>query len=476
MWSDYLTPRSVEEALDLRTRYGDRARIIAGGTDVMVEVQRRHSSPDALIDITRLPGLGNIRLDSDGWIHMGALVTHNDVVASDLCRQRAFALTQACAEVGAPQIRNRGTVIGNVASASPANDTIPALSALGARVVTMNPNGGRRVPIDEFIVGPGRTVLEPDEIIVAATFPQLEDDQRSTFLKLGLRRAQAIAVTNVAVVLRWQDDLLTDARIALGSVAPTIVRASRTESALLGRPLTDETIRSATANLSDEVRPIDDIRGSADYRRYMAAILVRQALQRLASGAERAAVDGRPVKLWSDGHSGLSGVGVDGPRMHSRQGDEPIAVTINGEPVAVTGANDRTLSQVLRDIVGLSGTKEACWEGECGACTVLINGSAVVSCLVPGPQVHGHDITTVEGLGYPDGALHPVQQAFIDAGALQCGFCTPGFLVSGAALMNEVPAPTTADIKQAISGNLCRCTTYYPIVTALEHATREVPE
>lgn len=475
MWQAYFTPRSLDQALRLLHERQPAVRIIAGGTDLLPEIERGVRAPVAIIDLSCVPNLDYIYLDDQDYIHLGPLVTHNQVAGSRLCRERAFPLAKACWEVGAPQIRNRATLAGNLATASPANDTITPLWAFDAHITLRSVRGRRVLRCAEFFTGARATALAPDELIEDIAFPALNDHQTGIFLKWGLRRAQAIAVANVAVILTRQDATIVRARITLGSVAPTIIRATAAEQALAGQSLTPAIIARAAELAAAASRPIDDIRGSAAYRRYLVDLLTRQALTALIEGNECAAIPATPVMLWG-GTAGHVSVPIDPLPVHSVAGVEPIIVTINGERRAIYGANAKTLLRMLREDAGLIGTKEGCAEGECGACTVLVDGIAVMSCLVPAPYVHGRTVTTIEGLARTGAAgeleLHPVQQALIEHGAVQCGYCSPGILMSAAALFAECDHPGCAEIQQALAGNFCRCTGYYAIIRALEAAAR----
>ncbi len=475
MWQIYYTPHTLDETLQLLAENTEKARLVAGGTDLMVEIERGVRSPQVVIDVTHLAGLNQITLDNQNQIHLGPLVTHNQVVASKLCWEKAFPLVKACWEVGAPQIRNRGTVAGNLVTASPANDTITPLRALEASVTLQSLRGTRTLALADFFRGVRKTALGPDEMVVDISFPAMTEQQIGTFLKLGLRRAQAISVVNVAVVLTLAAETVTEARIALGSVAPTIVRASKAEQFLTGQTLTPEVIAQAGQLAAQAASPISDVRGSAKYRRYMVNTLTRNALEALAAKTEREAVPAQPVLLWGQSNGHLSQESHSA--THTEHGAEAIVATINGQTHTIHGANDKSLLRMLRENAQFIGVKEGCAEGECGACTVWLDGIAVMSCLTPAPQAHGRQIVTIEGLPglqSSDNGLHPLQQAFVEAGAVQCGYCTPGFIMSGAALMAERPQPTTDEIKQALTGNLCRCTGYYKILEALKKATSHI--
>ena len=467
MWSNYVNATSIEEVIQALATHGSRARIVAGATDLILEMELGvRKGIETLIDVTRIPGLDKISLDKDGIIHLGPLVTHNHCAVSPLIIERAFTLARACWEVGAPQIRNRATVAGNLITASPANDSITPLMALDAQLTLRSATGVRVVPLRDFYTGVRRTVMREDEFLADIAFPAPAEGSRTTFIKLGLRRAQAIAIVNLAVVLEMAGEIIRKAAITLGSVAPTIVHAAEAEIFLAGKSLDPGVIRQTAQLTRHSAIPIDDVRGTARYRAEMVEICILRALRSLAAGAERSGFPHQPVTLW-------------GPEeWHWRRAlaqstthaeGTPIETTVNGVGYRFESGHDKSLLRLLREEGGLTGTKEGCAEGECGACTVTLDGMAVMACMVPAPRAHGAEIRTVEGLA-DDGRLHPIQRGFVELGAVQCGYCTPGFLMSGAMLLKERPAPTRGEIQEAITGNLCRCTGYYSIISAFERA------
>ena len=304
MWRTYFSPSSLDKALRLLAEHGAEARIVAGGTDLLVELRRGVGRTPVLIDVTRIGNLDRVWLDDEGMIHVGPMVTHNQAVASTLLVERGFPLALACWQVGTPQLRNRGTVAGNLVTASPANDTITALWAMDARLTMQSTRGARTLSFADFYHGVRRTALAPDEMVTDIAFPALDPNQRGVFAKLGLRRSHAIALVNCAAVLTFEGKTVIGARVTLGSVAPTIIRTPEAERALEGQPLTEEGIAKAAGLAGEAAAPIDDIRGGAGYRREMVRVLVRRALASLRDGTERAEIPNDPPMLWGkeDGH------------------------------------------------------------------------------------------------------------------------------------------------------------------------------
>ena len=478
----YIAPESLDDALAALAAHGASARAIAGGTDLILELSRgARTGVDTLVDLSVLEGLDTIT-ERDGRVELGPLVTHGDVVGWERMLKVGLPLAQACLEVGSPQLRNRATIVGNIVTASPANDTISALYALGAEMTLSSAGGGdRTLPISEFFTGFRSTALEPAELVTKVAFDALGDARRGIFVKLGLRRAQAISVVHAAAVVTEADDgTVADLVVALGSVGPTIELVPAAGAIARGRHLEEAAAEVAAAS-REAVTPIDDLRSTAGYRSHTTEVVVRRALRSLAARTEASTWPQDPPRLISPrGSTGETAT----PQAGSPSGDpatngtpvsarggftdaDTITCTVNGTPLSAPNGARRTLLDWLRLELGLTGTKEGCAEGECGACTVHLDGQAVLSCLVPAARAAAASVTTVEGVAPAVGGLHPVQQALADCGGVQCGFCTPGFVMSAVMLAEENPSPSRNQVEHGLSGNLCRCTGYYSIIDAL---------
>ncbi|HOO77514.1 MAG TPA: xanthine dehydrogenase family protein subunit M [bacterium] len=278
---DYSRPRDLAKAVELLSR-DPEARPLAGGTDILVGAQEGTARPSRLVDLAGIPELEGIR-EEDGKIFVGAAVTHAGICASPLLAAAAPLLIEGCAEVGSPQIRNRGTIGGNLVNASPAADGIPPLLALGAEVRIFGPAGARTLLLEEFLLGVKKTALEPGEVVVGVAFAPLGPDEAGFFLKLGQRRALAIAKVSAAGRVAFAGAAVKSARIVLGAVAVTAVRAASAEAFLEGKELTPETIAEAGRLAAGDSRAIADIRSTAAYRDEMAGLLVARGLERLAA-------------------------------------------------------------------------------------------------------------------------------------------------------------------------------------------------
>ncbi|MBM4397514.1 MAG: xanthine dehydrogenase family protein subunit M [Deltaproteobacteria bacterium] len=282
----FARPATVAEALAALAGGGGRWTPVAGGTDLLVRV-RDGARPGGLLDLTGIEALRGIREEA-GALRIGALATHAEVAAHEVVRKHAAALAEAATVVGSPAIRNRGTIGGNLANASPAADLVPPLVALGAVVEIAGPDGCREVAAEALATGPGRTVLVPGELIAAARVPLPGPGRTSAFRRLGARRALAIAKVSVAVAATvWRDGALSGVRVALGAVAPTVIRAAAAEAALEGRVPSPDVLAEAEAAVRTDARPITDIRSNETWRREMCAVLLRRAVSALAGAHAR---------------------------------------------------------------------------------------------------------------------------------------------------------------------------------------------
>jgi len=281
---DLVVARDLSHLLELLAQNAE-ARIVAGATDFIPFVRAGRWLPRLAVDISRLEELRYLR-EADGWVEIGALTTHAELVSSPLLRRRAPVLAEAAGRVADPQVRARGTLGGNLCTASPAADTAPALLVLNAEVMLLSQAGERRLPLDAFLVGPGETALAPGEVLAGVRFPIPPAGAGMAFLKLGRRKAMAISVANAAALLVRQDERIGQARLALGAVAPTPVRCPAAEKLLMGKRPDEALFAAAAERVLETIRPISDVRASAEYRRVVAVTLARRALIQAWGGAD----------------------------------------------------------------------------------------------------------------------------------------------------------------------------------------------
>ena len=287
----YLEPATLDEALRLLAEH-EGAAVVAGGTDLVVGTrQGKRTLPETLVAIHRLPGLDGIA-EEGGALTVGALATHDAIERSELVRRRWTALADASAIVGSPATRHVGTLGGNLANASPAIETGAPLVVFGAEVELRGPGGSRSVPVEGLWAGPGRTTAAAGEMITGVRVPAPADGSGSAYVRLEYRRAMEIAVVGAAALVTIGDGVVSDARVALTAVAPTIVRSPAAEEALRGGEPTADAIAAAAAAVHDAAAPISDVRGSDAYRKAMIEVMARRAID---VAARRAAGEAVPI-------------------------------------------------------------------------------------------------------------------------------------------------------------------------------------
>ncbi len=466
MWQQYYLASSVDDALDILEQWRGQARLIAGGTDVLIDVREGKYQPACLVDISRIPGMDTIEED-ETFIIVGACTTFHNLWTSPLIQQKAHLLAEAAGHLGAWSIQNIATLGGNVVTAQPAGDGSIALLALGAEAEIASRAGRRWVAVSSLFAGPGISRVDPHrEMITRFRWRKPGPRQASAYERIAQRETMALPIACCGVELQLTEDLerIAWARIAMGPVAETPLRMVCAEDFLRDAPCREETYAYAAeqAAMACSLRT-SRLRATREYREEIVGVLVRRALRRaveLAKGGEVPRPAGRfkPAQPWSDA-------------PWAPITDGRITFTLNGQEISLAPKPDATLAQVLREELGLTGTKVACNEGDCGACTVLVDGQTVVSCLYPVFKVHGRRVQTIEGMAQA-GQLHPVQQALVCHDAVQCGYCTPGMVLTAVSLLQQIPEPTTEEIKRGLGNNYCRCTGYVKIVEAIKDASK----
>jgi CO/xanthine dehydrogenase FAD-binding subunit/aerobic-type carbon monoxide dehydrogenase small subunit (CoxS/CutS family) len=462
----YIAAQSVAHALEVKREHGDDARFLAGGQSLVPAMNFRLAQPAVLIDLNPLRELDYVR--GNGSLVIGALVRHRTIERDGSIAAHAPLLAEAAPHVAHPQIRNRGTLCGNLAHADPASEFPAVMLAVGARLRAQSAAGARWIEAGDFFQGVFTTALAPDEMLVEVEIPGLPARTGTCFLEVARRRGDYALVGVGVVVTADANGRFAAARIALCNAGATPVLVETTD--LEGAP---DQVRRA-------IDPPANVHATAEFRRHLAGVLTQRALR---TALERAT--GREGVLPSSPRRGAGAAGgvvrpastTPAPRATppDQGGKVAVALVVNGTAHTRAVEPRLLLSDFIRHELGLTGTHVGCEHGVCGACTVLVDGQPMRSCLMFAPQANGCELTTVEGLAPARGALSPLQEAFRDAHGLQCGYCTPGILTTMKAFLDENPHPTEPEIRDALSGNLCRCTGYQHIVDAVLLAARTTP-
>jgi carbon-monoxide dehydrogenase medium subunit len=278
---EYVKPRSLQEALSfLKNRGEGTIRPYAGGTDIIPQIKSRLiPAPDVLMDLKGIPDLDTVSYDEEAGLRIGALASIRDVADSPAVIEHYPALAEAASSIASTQVQNRGTIVGNVCNAVPSADSAPALLCLKARLVCAGSEGDREIDLQDFFTGPKTTLLAPDELVREIRVPPARG--AGTYIKLSPRSRMDLAVVGVAVFVEADGGAFKEARIGLGAVAPTPLRAQKAESVLTGERVAEKVIQEAARKASEESSPIDDHRASAEYRRLMVEVLVKRALDRV---------------------------------------------------------------------------------------------------------------------------------------------------------------------------------------------------
>ncbi len=274
---DFVKPDDQEGVISALAAHSPHVRILAGGTDYLVELKHVSQSPGTIVDVSHLQELRGIEEVEDG-LRIGAAVTHTEIMAHPLIEKYVPAMIHAAHTIGAVQTRNLGTLGGNLVTCVPSMDSGPTLVALEAKVTIAGPGGSRCIPLTDFFVGPRKTILEPDELLIDIVIPKCNLGKPTSFYKFGLRKGQALALVNAASSLWVEGGKFKDVKISLGAVAPVVIRCPKAEASLEGFPISQEIIQEAGRIAVTEAKPIGDFRASLEYRNDLIEVLTRRTI------------------------------------------------------------------------------------------------------------------------------------------------------------------------------------------------------
>ena len=410
----YLAPiRLTKRSAHLRRPAAPRASWPAAPI-LLVQMRSGVLKPGVIVDIKKIPEMTAIEQTADGGFRIGAAVSGMALREHKNFGKVWPGVLEAVNLIGSKQVQGRASAGGNLCNGSPAGDSVPAMVAAGAIVTVQGPNGRREMKVEDVPAGPGRTNLKPGEILVSFTLPPRPPGSSDAYLRMIPRTEMDIAVVGVGVSLTIKDGTVTAARVGLGAVAPTVLLVEDAAKALIGSKLDDAALAKAAAACSAACRPIDDKRGTIAYRTKVAGVL----LKRTAAIAAKRALKGIESEVTSMA------------KVH-------VTTSINGEPMEFLCEPSDTMLDALRGPLALTGSKEGCASGDCGACSITLDDRLICSCLMLAVEAQDHEIRTIEGMAQGD-KLHPLQQKFLEMAALQCGICTSGMLVASDALLRRI--------------------------------------
>ena len=489
--------KSVDDAVRLLLEY-PQAQIIAGGSDVLVQMREGKRAGAELVSIYGLDELRGVVMEEDGTIRIGSLTSFSHITKDPIIQKYINVLGEAVDMVGGPQIRNIGTIGGNTCNGVTSADSASTLFAWDAVIELAGPDGIRRIPIKDFYIKAGKVDLRPGEIQTAILIPrEAYEGYEGYYIKYAMRNAMDIATLGCSVNVKLSEDkkTFTDVRIAYGVAGPVPMRAVHAEAAGRGLEVTEENIGKIGDTVLEDVTPRDSWRASKAFREHISKLLCKRALReavRRAGGVISEESQAAIAPNTSDNENAGTGEKKEAPASISgaSEGSETAKHTIMTDSESgkqyklvrcrINGVERETmvdvrasLTDMLRNDYSLTSVKKGCEVGECGACNVIIDGECYNSCIYLAVWADGKEIRTLEGLMGPDGQLSDIQQAFIDEAAVQCGFCTPGVIMSAVEILESGKEYTRDELRKQLSGHLCRCTGYENILNAVEKTMKK---
>jgi xanthine dehydrogenase iron-sulfur cluster and FAD-binding subunit A len=465
----YVRPDTVAEALAVLAQHGEDARVIAGGQSLGAMLNMRLVTPKVVVDVNGLPDLATIKSEA-GAIITGATLRQSDALIDPQVREQLPLLAQALPFVGHYQTRNRGTLGGSVAHADPSAEIALVLATLAGEVELSSKRGRRWVPAQQFFQSALVTARRPDELITSLRWPTRRPTQRLAFTEFAVRSGDYAIVAVACVLDLHEDGAVHTVRFGFGGASdvPQIIGVPD-----INKQLDAKLIQTIALDAAAGIQCRGDLLGSAAYRRQLAGVLASRAMTSASASSdphpeEHAGARPRASRRMATGN----GSSAQGPES----GRATINFTLNGRRVSAQAEPRMQVADLLRHVLHQTGTHVGCEHGICGACTILVDGRAVRSCLLFAAQIEGTSIVTVEGLANPGGELNDLQKSFRRHHALQCGFCTAGILVSATQFLTEHPDPSEHEVREMLSGHLCRCTGYQPIVEAILATAKEQAE